>query len=112
MSEVSLKLIKVPTTHKRRQMGKKVQYLTSWESDDTQLVQKFETLWGAEYAPKNDILYHRLCKLDRFNNSNSEVHKRDADLANDREKAKKQKKRPYKNKCILCNNAFSITTHH
>ena len=23
----------------------------------TQLIQKFETLWGAEYAPKNDILY-------------------------------------------------------
>ena len=25
-------------------------------ADDTQLVQKFETLWGAENAPKNDIL--------------------------------------------------------
>ena len=40
-------------------------------ADDTQLVQKFETLWGAEYAPKNDILYHRSYKLDRLNNSKS-----------------------------------------
>ena len=33
---------------------------TSFKSliaDDTQFVQKFETLWAAEYAPKNDILY-------------------------------------------------------
>ena len=28
-------------------------------ADDIQLVQKFETLWGAEYAPKNDIIHHR-----------------------------------------------------
>ena len=57
-------------------------------ADDTQLVQKFETLWGAEYAPKNDILYHRSCKLDRLNNSKSVACKRDADIANDREEAK------------------------
>ena len=87
-------------------------------ADDTLLVQKFETLWGAEYAPKNDILYHRSCKLDRLNNSKSAARKRDADIANDREEAKKKKKRscstgqlkllPYKNKCILCNNPVSL----
>ena len=87
-------------------------------ADDTQLVQKFETLWGAEYAPKNDILYHRSCKLDRLNNSKSAARKRDADIANDREEAKKQKKRscstgqlkllPYKNMCILCSSPVSL----
>ena len=80
---------------------------------DTQLVQKFET-WGAECVPKNDILYHRLWKLERLNSSKSVARKRDANIANDTEKAKKQiKKRscstgplklpPYKNKRILCN---------
>ena len=29
-------------------------------------IQKFETLWGADYAPKNDILCHRSCKFDRL----------------------------------------------
>ena len=87
-------------------------------ADDTQLVQKFETLWGAEYAPKNDILYHRSCNLDRLNNSKSVARKRDADITNGKEKAKKHKKRscstgqlkllPYKNKCILCNNPVSL----
>ena len=77
-------------------------------------LQKFEILWNVEYAPKNDILHHRSCKLDRLNNSKSVAHKRDADIANDREEAKKQKKRScstgqlkllsLKNKCILCNN--------
>ena len=62
-------------------------------ADDTQLLQKFETLWGAEYAPKNDILYHRSCKLHRLNNSKSVARKRDADIANYREEGKKQKKR-------------------
>ena len=38
---------------------------------DTQLVHKFKTLSGAEYAPKNDILYHKSLKLDRLNNSKS-----------------------------------------
>ena len=85
---------------------------------DNQLVQKFETLWGADYAPKYDILYHRLCKLDRLNNSKSVARKRDADISNGREEAKKQKKQscstgqlkllPYKNKCILCNNPASL----
>ena len=87
-------------------------------ADDTQLFQKFETLWGGEYAPKNDILYHRSRKLANLNNSKSVARKRDADIANDREQAKKQKKRscstgqikllPYKNKCILCNNPVSL----
>ena len=47
-------------------------------ADDTQLVQKFETWgWGggADYAPENDILYHRSCKLDRLNNSKSVARK-------------------------------------
>ena len=61
--------------------------------DDTKLVQKFETFWGAKYASKNYILYHRSCKVDRLNNSRSGAHKRDADVANDREEAKKQKER-------------------
>ena len=61
-------------------------------ADDTQLVQNFETLWVAEYPPKNDLLYHRSCKLDRLNNSKSVARKRDADIANDREEAKKQRK--------------------
>ena len=87
-------------------------------ADDTHLVQKFETLWGAEHAPKNDILYHRSCKLDRLNNSKSAAHKRDADMANDREEANKQKKLscntgqlkllPYNSKCILCSNPISL----
>ena len=64
-------------------------------ADDTQLVQKFETLRGAEYAPKNDILYHRSCKLDRLNNSKSVAFKKDPDIANDREEVKKQKKQSY-----------------
>ena len=85
---------------------------------DTKLIQKFETFWGAKYDPKNYILYHRSCKLDRVNNSRSVAHKRDADVANEREEAKKQKKRsfstgqwkllPYKNKWILCNNPVSL----
>ena len=62
-------------------------------ADDTQLVQKFETLWGAEYAPNNDILYNSyLYKLDRLNNSKLVARKRDAYIANDREETKKQKK--------------------
>ena len=87
-------------------------------ADDAQLVQKFETSWGAEYAPKNDILYQRSCKLDILNKGKSVARKRDADIANDREEAKKQKKRscstsqlnvlPYENKCILCNNPVSL----
>ena len=87
-------------------------------ADDTQLVQKFETLRDAEYAPKNDILYHRSCKLDILSNCKAVARKRDADIANDREEAKKQKKRscsagqlkllPYKNKCIFRNNPTSL----
>ena len=84
-------------------------------SDDTQLVQKFET-WVAECAPKNDILYHRSCKLDGLNSSKSVAREGDADIANDREEAKKKrscstgqlKLLPYKNKCILCNNPVSL----
>ena len=59
----------------------------SWIADDTQLVQKFDKFigggggGGAEYAPKNDIFYHRSCKLDRLNNSYSVVCKRDADIS-------------------------------
>ena len=60
--------------------------------DDTQLVQKFET-WGAECVPKNDILYHRLWKLEKLNSSKSVARKRDANIANDTEKAKKQKRK-------------------
>ena len=87
-------------------------------ADDTQLLQKLETIWCIEYAPKNDILYQRSCKLDRLNNSKSVARKQDGDIANDREDAKKQKKRscstgqlklfPYKGKCILCNNPVSL----
>ena len=82
--------------------------------DDTQLVQKFETLWGPESVSKNDIIYHRSCKLDRLNNIESVACKQDADIA---KKAKKQKERScssgqlkllsYKKKCILCNNLVS-----
>ena len=81
-------------------------------------VQKFETLRGAEYAPKNDILYHRSCKLDRLNNSKSVAFKKDPDIANDREEVKKQKKQSYstgqlkvlwyKNQCILSNNSVAL----
>ena len=60
-------------------------------ANDTQLVQKFET-WGAEYAPKNDILYHRSCKLDKLNNSKLVARKQYADIDRGREEAKKQKK--------------------
>ena len=86
--------------------------------DMFQSVQKFDTLWGAEYGPKSDILYYRLSKLNRLYNSKSVARKRDADIANDREEAKKQKRRscstgqlkllPSKNKCILCNNLVSL----
>ena len=62
-------------------------------ADNTQLVQKFETLRGAEYDPKNDIPYHRSCKLDKLNNTKAVACKQDADIANNREEAKKQKKR-------------------
>ena len=85
-------------------------------ADDTQIVQRFETLWGAEYAKKDDILWS--CNLDRLNNSKSVAHKQDADIANDSEEAKNQKKQsyssgqlkllPFKNKCILCNNPVSL----
>ena len=85
-------------------------------AEDTQIVQRFETLWGAEYAPKDDILWS--CKLDRLNNSKSVAHKQDADIANDSKEAKNQKKQscssgqlkllPFKNKCILCNNPVSL----
>ena len=61
-------------------------------ADGIQLVQKFEKLWDAEYALKNDILDHRSCKLDKSNNSKSVARKRDADIANNREEVKKQKK--------------------
>ena len=90
----------------------------SFIADDTQLVQKFETLWGAEYAPKDDILNQRSFNLDKLNSSKSAARNRDANIANDREEAKKQKKRPcstgelkllpYKNKCILWNNPVSL----
>ena len=60
-------------------------------ANDTQLVQKFEP-WGAEYAPKNDILYHRSCKLDKSNNSKLVAGKQYADIDHGREEAKKQKK--------------------
>ena len=56
--------------------------------------------------------------LYRLNNSKSVGRKRDADIANDGEEEKKQKKRscssgqlkllPYKNKCIICNNPVSL----
>ena len=85
-------------------------------ADDTQIVQRFETLWGAEYAKKDDILWS--CNLDRLNNSKSVAHKQDADIANDSEEAKNQKKQsyssgqlkllPFKNKCLLCNNPVSL----
>ena len=67
---------------------------------------------------EDDILYHRSCKFHRLNSSKSVARKQDADIANDREEARKQKKRscstgqlkllPYKNKCILCNNPVSL----
>ena len=85
-------------------------------ADDTQIVQRFETLWGAEYPKKDDILWS--CNLDRLNNSKSVAHKQDADIANDSEEAKNQKKQsyssgqlkllPFKNKCLLCNNPVSL----
>ena len=87
-------------------------------ADGIQLVQKFEKLWDAKYALKNDILDHRSCKLDKSNNSKSVARKRDADIANNREEVKKQKKwscstgqlkiLPYSNKCMLCNNPVSL----
>ena len=90
----------------------------SLTADDYQLVQKYETLWRAEYAPKNDILYHRSCKLDRLKSSKSVARKRDPDIVNDREEAKNQKKRscctcqlkllPYKSKCIICKIPVSL----
>ena len=50
----------------RKSLRKKKISVKSLTADDTQLVHKFDTLWGADYAPKNDILYHRSCKLDRL----------------------------------------------
>ena len=86
-------------------------------ADDTQLAQKFE-IWVAEYAPKNDILYYRSCKLDRLNSNKLVARKRDADIANDKRGSEEREKRscstgqlkllPYKNKCIICNNPVSL----
>ena len=96
--------------------GKGKTLFKSLKADDTQLVQKFETLWGAEYAPNNDILYQRSNKLDRLNNSKSVAGKRDAGITN--KQKKKQKKRlcstgqlkllPCMNKCIFSNNPVSL----
>ena len=87
-------------------------------ADDTQLVPKFETLWDAEYALRNDILYHGPCKLDQLNYSKSVAPKQDADIVNDRQEEKKQEKwscstgqlkfLPHKSKCKLCKSPVSL----